>query len=104
MNCSGKVALNIFMALYSPLLTFAFHNGLPDPVDFWYDSLVGGSVQSQASTDAGQHNTEKRRHTSMPRAGLETAISISERPKTVLASDARLFSLAFIKLRSVILS
>jgi hypothetical protein len=35
----------------------------------------------------GQHNTEKRRHTSMPRAGFKSAISTSERPKTVLASD-----------------
>jgi hypothetical protein len=35
----------------------------------------------------GQHNTEKRRHTSMPRAGFEHAISTFERPKTVLASD-----------------
>jgi hypothetical protein len=35
----------------------------------------------------GQHNTEKRRHTSMPRTGFETAISILERPKTVFASD-----------------
>jgi hypothetical protein len=35
----------------------------------------------------GQHNTEKRRHTSMPRAGFQPAISTFERPKTVLASD-----------------
>jgi hypothetical protein len=35
----------------------------------------------------GQHNTEKRRHTSMPRAGFESAISTFKRPKTVLALD-----------------
>jgi hypothetical protein len=35
----------------------------------------------------GQHNGEKRRHTSMPRVGFEPAISTFERPKTVLASD-----------------
>jgi hypothetical protein len=35
----------------------------------------------------GQQNTEKRRHTSIPRAGFEPAISTSERLKTVLASD-----------------
>jgi hypothetical protein len=34
-----------------------------------------------------QHNTEKRRYTSMPRAGFEPAISTFERPKTVLGSD-----------------
>jgi hypothetical protein len=33
-----------------------------------------------------QHNTEKRRHTSIPRAEYEPAISTFERPKTVLAS------------------
>jgi hypothetical protein len=32
-------------------------------------------------------NTEKRRHTSMPRAGFEPAIPMFERPKTVLALD-----------------
>jgi hypothetical protein len=32
-------------------------------------------------------NTEKRRHTSMPRAEFEPAISTFERPKTVLALD-----------------
>jgi hypothetical protein len=42
----------------------------------------GGSVQRKASTCTGQHNTEKRRHTSMPRA-----ISTFDQPKTVVASD-----------------
>jgi hypothetical protein len=35
----------------------------------------------------GQHNTEKRRQTSMSGAGFEPAISTFERPKTVLVSD-----------------
>jgi hypothetical protein len=35
----------------------------------------------------GQHNTEKRRHISMPRAGFGPAIPMFERPKTVLALD-----------------
>jgi hypothetical protein len=35
----------------------------------------------------GQHNTEKCRHTSMPRAGFGPAISTFERPITVPASD-----------------
>jgi hypothetical protein len=33
------------------------------------------------------HNTEKRRHTSMPRAGFEPVIPVFERPKTVRALD-----------------
>jgi hypothetical protein len=35
----------------------------------------------------GQYNTEKRRHTSMPRAGFEPVIWTFEQSKTVLASD-----------------
>jgi hypothetical protein len=58
-----------------------------DPLDIWLDSLAGGSARRKASTDTGQHNTETRGHTSMPRAGFETAISMFERQKTVLASD-----------------
>jgi hypothetical protein len=35
----------------------------------------------------GQHNTEKRGHTSMFRMGFEPTIPVFERPKTVHASD-----------------
>jgi len=35
------------------------------------------------STYTGQHNTEKRGHISMPRAGFEPAIPVFERSKTV---------------------
>jgi hypothetical protein len=35
----------------------------------------------------GQHNPEKRGHTSMHRVGLELKIQVSERPKAVRASD-----------------
>jgi hypothetical protein len=35
----------------------------------------------------GQHNTEKRGHTSMPRVGFEPTIPVLERPKTVRAID-----------------
>jgi hypothetical protein len=35
----------------------------------------------------GQHNTEKRRRTSMPRMGFEPKIPVLERPKTVRASE-----------------
>jgi hypothetical protein len=51
--------------------------------------LLGRGDQSsaKASTYTGQHNTEKHRHTSMPRAGFEPAIPMFERPKTVRALD-----------------
>jgi len=49
--------------------------------------LGGGSARRKASTYTGQHNTEKHRHTSMPRAGFEAAIPMLERSKTVLALD-----------------
>jgi hypothetical protein len=35
-----------------------------------------------------QHNTEKRRHTSMPRVGFETKTPVFERPNEVPASDS----------------
>jgi len=35
----------------------------------------------------GRHNTEKRGHTSMPRAGFEPAIPVFERSKTVRSLD-----------------
>jgi hypothetical protein len=35
----------------------------------------------------GQHNTEKRGHTSMPRVGFEPTIPVLERPKIVGVSD-----------------
>jgi hypothetical protein len=46
---------------------------------------VGDQYSAKASTYTGQHNTEKHRHTSMPRGGFEPAIPMSEWPKTVLA-------------------
>jgi hypothetical protein len=51
--------------------------------------LLGWGDQSsaKASTYTGQHNTERRRHTSMPRAGFEPAIPMFEWPKTVLALE-----------------
>jgi len=56
---------------------------------FWiYRQLVGllGRVIG-LYLHTGQHNTEKHRHKSMPRARFEPAISTFERPTTVLASD-----------------
>jgi hypothetical protein len=35
----------------------------------------------------GQHNTQKRRHTFMPRVGFESTIPVFERPKKISASD-----------------
>jgi hypothetical protein len=51
------------------------------------DSLDGGSAYRKASTYTGQHDTEKRGHTSMPRAGFEHAIPVFELSKTVGALD-----------------
>jgi len=47
----------------------------------------GGSARRKAITYTGQHNTEKRGHTSTPRVGLEPTIPVFERPKTVRASE-----------------
>jgi hypothetical protein len=54
-----------------------------------FEHLVGlfGLVISKDCTYTGQHNTEKRGHTSMPRMGFEPMIPVFERSKTVLASD-----------------
>jgi len=49
--------------------------------------LDGGSTRRKATTYTGQRNTEKRGHTSMPRAGFEHTIPVFERSKTVRALD-----------------
>jgi hypothetical protein len=49
--------------------------------------LGGGSARRKASTYTGQHNTEKRGHTAMPRAGFEPTIPVFERLKPVRALD-----------------
>jgi len=49
--------------------------------------LDGGSARRKASTYTGQHNTEKRGHTSMARVEFEPTIPVFERPKTVRTSD-----------------
>jgi hypothetical protein len=48
---------------------------------------VGDQSSTKASTYTGQHNTEKHRHTSMPRSGFKPAIPMFEQLKTVLALD-----------------
>jgi hypothetical protein len=58
--------------------------------------LGGGSARRKASTYTGQHNTEERGHTSMLLAGFEPAISMFERPKTVLALDGAAIGTGFI--------
>jgi hypothetical protein len=45
-------------------------------------TLVGGSAHCKASTYTGQHATEKRGHTSIPRAGFEP---VFKRSKTTRA-------------------
>jgi len=49
--------------------------------------LDGGSARLKASTYTGQHNTEKRGHTSTPRAGFETTNPVFEGSKAVRALD-----------------
>jgi len=49
--------------------------------------LDGGSARRKATTHTEQHNTEKRGHTSMPRAEFEPAISLFEGLKTVRTLD-----------------
>jgi hypothetical protein len=56
-------------------------------LDVWQDSLDGRSVRLKATTYTGQNNTEKRGHTSMPRAGFEPMILVFGRFKTVRALD-----------------
>jgi len=42
------------------------------------DSLDGGSASRKAPTYTEQHNTEKRGHRSMPRAGFESTIPLQK--------------------------
>jgi hypothetical protein len=79
-----------FFFLFFPYPFFRRRNFflLMDPLDIWWDSLGGGSVQRQGLSYTGQRNTEKHRHTSMSRAGFETAIPMFKRPTTVLTLDS----------------
>jgi len=52
-----------------------------------YESLDRGSAHHKASTYTGQHDTEKRRHTSMPWAGHEPTIPVFKWLKTAHALD-----------------
>jgi hypothetical protein len=49
--------------------------------------LDGGSARRKAITYTGQHNIEKRGHTSMPRAAFEPTIQVFGRSKTVRGLD-----------------
>jgi hypothetical protein len=48
---------------------------------------TGDQPDAKATTYTGQHNTEKRGHTSMLQAGFEPAIPVLERSKAVYAFD-----------------
>jgi hypothetical protein len=48
---------------------------------------MGDQPNERPSTYAGQHNTEKCGHTSIPLVGFESMIPVFEWPKTVCASD-----------------
>jgi hypothetical protein len=58
-----------------------------------YESIFGhligilgrGSARRKAITNTGQNNTERRGHTSMPRAEFEPTIPVFERLKTIRA-------------------
>jgi hypothetical protein len=53
-------------------------------------AVLGAVVKkktSKASTYTEQHDTEKRQHISMPRAGLEPAIPVFEQSNSVRALD-----------------
>jgi hypothetical protein len=67
-------------------------------LDIWYDSLEGGSARHKATTYAGQHNTQKRGHTIMPRAGFEHTIPMFEQSKTVRALDRAAIGTGFINI------
>jgi len=45
------------------------------------------SAHRCTSTYTGQHNTEKRRYTSMPRAGFNPTIPVFERSRIIRALD-----------------
>jgi hypothetical protein len=45
--------------------------------------LDGGSARRKVSTYTAQHNTEKRGHTSVPRAGLEPTICVFQGSKII---------------------
>jgi len=56
-------------------------------LDISKDPLGGESARRISPAYTGQHNTQKRGHTSVPRAGFETAIPVFEQTKTVGALD-----------------
>jgi len=53
--------------------------------------LDGKSVRRKATTYTGRHDTEKRGHISMPRAGIEPKIPVFKLSKTVRTSDYAVF-------------
>jgi hypothetical protein len=62
---------------YSPYRTLAFLNGFLDPQTFGMTPWLGDQSNTKGLyRNTGQHNTETRRHTSMPRAVFEPAISM----------------------------
>jgi len=54
-------------------------------MNLFLGSLDGGSARRKATTYTEQNNTEKRGHTSMPRAGFKLTIPVFESLKTVRA-------------------
>jgi len=54
------------------------HSETTNPFRHFGRALWGGSAHHKASTYKGQHNTERRRHTSRPRAEFEPTITMFE--------------------------
>jgi hypothetical protein len=52
-----------------------------------------GSARRKASTCTGQHDTQIRGHTSVPRVGFEPTIPVFKRPKTILNEISQLIFL-----------
>jgi hypothetical protein len=58
-----------------------------DLTDSWYNSLIGGSAHSKASTDPGQHKHKIREHTTMYRVGFEASIPVFDTVETGSSLD-----------------
>jgi hypothetical protein len=81
---SSSSSVSLFLVPFSGIGIFY----LWIPYTFGRTPWAGDQSSAKASNYTGQYNTQKHRHTSMPRAGFEPAIPMFERPKTVLVLDS----------------
>jgi hypothetical protein len=80
-NIFFQLASTVLIGPWLSLMDFSIHRHLVGLLGW------GISPTQDLYRNTGQHNTETRRHTYMPRAGFETAIPMFKRPKTVLGLD-----------------